>query len=88
MDRSPRDAPPLPPPWTIEEANNACLIVRDNTGQANRFGGGQSDAPSFRGKLVGHCKPSRYERDGAPYKRSSYGNLAFNMRSFIQDKVQ
>ena len=24
----------FPPPWTIEEANNACLIVRDNTGQA------------------------------------------------------
>jgi hypothetical protein len=24
----------FPPPWTIEEANNACFIVRDNTGQA------------------------------------------------------
>ncbi len=24
----------FPPPWTIEEANDACLIVRDNTGQA------------------------------------------------------
>jgi hypothetical protein len=32
-DRSPRDASPLPP-WTIEEANNACFIVRDSTGQA------------------------------------------------------
>jgi hypothetical protein len=24
----------FPPPWTIEEANTACFIVRDNTGQA------------------------------------------------------
>jgi hypothetical protein len=24
----------FPPPWTIDEANDACLIVRDNTGQA------------------------------------------------------
>ena len=24
----------FPPPWTIEEANSACFIVRDNTGQA------------------------------------------------------
>jgi hypothetical protein len=24
----------LPPPWTIEEHNNACFIVRDKTGQA------------------------------------------------------
>ena len=24
----------FPPPWTIEEHNNACFIVRDNTGQA------------------------------------------------------
>jgi len=22
----------FPPPWTIEENNNACFIVRDNTG--------------------------------------------------------
>jgi hypothetical protein len=24
----------FPPPWTIEESNNACFIVRDSTGQA------------------------------------------------------
>jgi hypothetical protein len=24
----------FPPPWSIEEANNACFIVRDSTGQA------------------------------------------------------
>jgi hypothetical protein len=24
----------FPPPWTIEELNNACLIVRDKYGQA------------------------------------------------------
>ena len=24
----------FPPPWTIEENNGACFIVRDNTGQA------------------------------------------------------
>ena len=24
----------FPPPWSIEENNNACFIVRDSTGQA------------------------------------------------------
>ena len=24
----------FPPPWTIDEANSACFIVRDNTGRA------------------------------------------------------
>jgi hypothetical protein len=24
----------FPPPWTLEENNNACFIVRDSTGQA------------------------------------------------------
>jgi len=24
----------FPPPWTIEDNNNACFIVRDSTGQA------------------------------------------------------
>jgi len=24
----------FPPPWTLDEANNACFIVHDNTGQA------------------------------------------------------
>jgi hypothetical protein len=24
----------FPPPWAIEEANNACFIVKDATGQA------------------------------------------------------
>jgi hypothetical protein len=24
----------FPPPWTIDEANNACFMVRDSTGQA------------------------------------------------------
>jgi len=24
----------FPPPWTLDEANNACFIVRDNSGQA------------------------------------------------------
>ena len=26
--------PPFPPPWTIEEANNACFVVRDQNGVA------------------------------------------------------
>jgi len=24
----------FPPPWTLDEANNACFIVRDSIGQA------------------------------------------------------
>jgi hypothetical protein len=24
----------FPPPWSIDEANDACFIVRDSTGQA------------------------------------------------------
>src|SRR5208283_75188 len=31
---SPHGQAPLPPPWSIEDANNACFIVRDSTGQA------------------------------------------------------
>jgi len=27
----------LPPPWSIEEANDACFIVRDSTGKAARL---------------------------------------------------
>ena len=30
------ERPRLPPPWSIEEANNACFIVRHSTGQALR----------------------------------------------------
>jgi hypothetical protein len=26
----------FPPPWTIEEHNNACFIVKDATGQGDR----------------------------------------------------
>jgi hypothetical protein len=26
--------PFFPPPWTIDEANNACFIVRDSAGRA------------------------------------------------------
>ena len=26
--------PRFPPPWTLEENNNACFIVRDKNGQA------------------------------------------------------
>jgi hypothetical protein len=32
--RSMPSARRFPPPWTIDEANNACFIVRDSTGQA------------------------------------------------------
>jgi hypothetical protein len=32
--RGERASPRFPPPWTIAEANNACFIVRDGTGQA------------------------------------------------------
>jgi hypothetical protein len=27
----------FPPPWTIDEVNNACFIVRDDTGQALEY---------------------------------------------------
>jgi hypothetical protein len=27
----------FPPPWTIEEHNNACFIVKDATGQARAY---------------------------------------------------
>jgi hypothetical protein len=32
--RRARSPCPFPPPWTIEEANAACFIVRDKNGQA------------------------------------------------------
>ena len=28
------EATPLPAAWTVDESNDACFIVRDNTGQA------------------------------------------------------
>jgi hypothetical protein len=27
-------SPPLSPPWTLDEANDACFIVRDHNGDA------------------------------------------------------
>jgi len=32
--RSPCAARRFPPPWTLDEANDACFIVRDHNGQA------------------------------------------------------
>jgi hypothetical protein len=43
----------FPPPWTIDEANNACFIVRDNNGQALRF----EDEPGRR--FAGWARESR-----------------------------
>ncbi|MGO9331577.1 MAG: hypothetical protein ACLQJ0_26195 [Steroidobacteraceae bacterium] len=28
---------PFPPPWTVEEHNDACFIVRDTTGRAHGY---------------------------------------------------
>jgi hypothetical protein len=33
-DRTTMPARRFPPPWSIDEANDACFIVRDSTGQA------------------------------------------------------
>jgi hypothetical protein len=30
----------FPPPWTIEELNDACFIVRDHNGQSRRTAAG------------------------------------------------
>jgi len=32
--KSPCPQPAVPPPWTIEEANDACFIVKDHNGHA------------------------------------------------------
>jgi hypothetical protein len=29
----------FPPPWIVEENNNACFIVKDATGQARDYAG-------------------------------------------------
>ena len=34
----------FPPPWTVQEPNNACFIVRDNNGQALAYVYFESDA--------------------------------------------
>ena len=34
----------FPPPWTVEEMNNACFIVRDKNGQALAYVYFESDA--------------------------------------------
>jgi len=33
-EKTPTDRGRFPPPWTLEENNDACFIVRDATGQA------------------------------------------------------
>jgi hypothetical protein len=35
----------FPPPWTIEEANDACFIVRDANGQALAYAAGKTPPP-------------------------------------------
>ncbi len=49
----------LPPPWTVEEHNNACFIVKDATGQALAYvyfedePGRRSAAKNRRRKAIG-----------------------------------
>ncbi len=57
----------FPPPWTIDEASNACFIVRDSTGQALAYvyfedePGRRSDV-RFRATAVIGCVPSETAR--------------------------
>jgi hypothetical protein len=37
MKQTMRSARRFSPPWTIDEANDACFVVRDKNGQATQF---------------------------------------------------
>jgi hypothetical protein len=58
----------FPPPWTLDEHNDACFIVRDATGQAlgyfyfeEEFGRRSTDV-RFRATAVIGCVPSETAR--------------------------
>jgi len=40
----------FPPPWTVEEYNDACFIVRDNDGQQPAY---FEDEPGWRSRISG-----------------------------------
>ena len=69
-------APCSPPPWTIDEASNACFIVRDSTGQALAYVYFE-DEPGRRSDVrFGNCGHRlRSKRDGSvvndPYRSSA-----------------
>ncbi len=66
----------FPPPWTIEENNNACFIVRDNTGQALGYfyfedePGRRSADVRFKATAVMGCFSSETARSRMTVQRS------------------
>jgi hypothetical protein len=38
----------FPPPWSVEEANAACFIVKDQSGHALAYGTGHKKKGGFR----------------------------------------
>ena len=54
----------FPPPWTIEEMNDACFIVRDKNGHALAGSGSHLFlAACFAGAgSLGSCRPGAYHR--------------------------
>jgi hypothetical protein len=62
-----RTAPRFPPPWTLDEQNDICFIVRDANGQALAYvyfegsrGGGRQPPPSFDHLIGLHQQRGRY----------------------------
>jgi len=63
----------FPPPWSIEEANNACFIVRDSTGQALAYFYFEDEHWSALGNQAAHQR--RGAADGAE-RRQAAGTIA------------
>jgi hypothetical protein len=63
---SPRSPRRFPPPWSVEEYNDACFIVRDNSGQALAYVYFE-DEPGRRSaaNLVTHDEAQRVAADFA-----------------------
>ena len=76
----------FPPPWTVDETNNACFIVRDKNGRALEFFGGSVGAfaavlPDEISDPPHYCIDDRQHRDHAPHRQQP--SIATTSQSLI-----
>ena len=77
----------FPPPWTIEETNDACFIVRDKNGRALEFFGGSVGAfaavlPDEISDPPHYCIDDRQHRDHVSHRQQP--SIATTIQSLLQ----